>query len=228
MTDKDSRKLAEEVAKLVPEFEIRMGPSTAASYVGDTRHIAFVASRYKFVSKMLEGAGDVLEVGCGDGFGAPFVGQAVARLVCTDIDEPLLADNRRRFGAFANMTFEWHDFRVAPYSRSFDGIYLVDVLEHVFPDEEKVFCDNVFASLGEHGVAVVGVPNKAADIHASAMSRKGHVNLKNHAEFRALLKTYFHNVFMFSMNDEVVHTGYSPMAHYLFAVCCAPRKIVNV
>jgi hypothetical protein len=25
---------------------------------------------------------------------------------------------------------------------------------------------------------------------------------------------------MFSMNDEVVHTGFHPMAHYLFALCC--------
>jgi hypothetical protein len=30
-------------------------------------------------------------------------------------------------------------------------------------------------------------------------------------------------VFLFSMNDEVVHTGFYPMAHYLFAVC-ADRK----
>jgi hypothetical protein len=22
------------------------------------------------------------------------------------------------------------------------------------------------------------------------------------------------------MNDEVVHTGFAPMAHYLFALCC--------
>jgi len=28
-------------------------------------------------------------------------------------------------------------------------------------------------------------------------------------EFRALMQKYFHHVFMFSMNDEVVHTGYT-------------------
>jgi len=25
------------------------------------------------------------------------------------------------------------------------------------------------------------------------------------------------------MNDEVVHTGFYPMAHYLLAVCAGPR-----
>ena len=29
---------------------------------------------------------------------------------------------------------------------------------------------------------------------------------------------YFENVFMFSMNDEVLHTGFAPMGHYLFAL----------
>jgi hypothetical protein len=28
---------------------------------------------------------------------------------------------------------------------------------------------------------------------------------------------------MFSMNDEVVHTGFGPMAHYLIALCAGPR-----
>jgi len=29
---------------------------------------------------------------------------------------------------------------------------------------------------------------------------------------------FFRNIFIFSMNDEVVHTGFHPMAHYLFAI----------
>jgi len=36
-----------------------------------------------------------------------------------------------------------------------------------------------------------------------------------------MLKNYFNNVFLFSMNDEVVHTGFNKMAHYLIAICCA-------
>src|SRR5262249_47894355 len=38
-----------------------------------------------------------------------------------------------------------------------------------------------------------------------------------------LLEKYFAHVFIFSMNDEVVHTGFSPMAHYLFALCSVPK-----
>ena len=33
------------------------------------------------------------------------------------------------------------------------------------------------------------------------------------------MQKFFHNVFVFSMNDEVIHTGFQPMAHYLWTVC---------
>jgi len=78
-------------------------------------------------------------------------------------------------------------------------------------------------SLTARGVAVIGTPNASADIHASENSKIGHVNLKQGEQLRTLCLQHFHNVFMFGMNDEVVHTGFLPMAHYLMALCVAPR-----
>ena len=34
---------------------------------------------------------------------------------------------------------------------------------------------------------------------------------------------YLFYVFIFSMNDEVVHTGFTKMAHYLLGLCCSPK-----
>jgi len=39
-----------------------------------------------------------------------------------------------------------------------------------------------------------------------------------------VMERHFENVFLFSMNDEVVHTGFTPLAHYLFALCVGPRS----
>ena len=38
------------------------------------------------------------------------------------------------------------------------------------------------------------------------------------------MREHFDHVFMFGANDEVVHTGFLPMAHYLLAVGCKPRS----
>ena len=56
--------------------------------------------------------------------------------------------------------------------------------------------------------------------YASELSKIGHVNCKTAPDLRELMSNFFNTVFIFSMNDEVVHTGFHKMAHYIFAVCC--------
>jgi hypothetical protein len=65
----------------------------------------------------------------------------------------------------------------------------------------------------------LGMPSVQSQPYASPLSKAGHVNCKDATDFRNLMMEYFHHVFVFSMNDEVVHTGFSPMANYLIAVC---------
>ncbi|MFN7264275.1 MAG: hypothetical protein ACK5T5_05005, partial [Phenylobacterium sp.] len=62
-----------------------------------------------------------------------------------------------------------------------------------------------------------------SQVYASEISKAGHVNCKTGEDLRAFMLKFFSNVFLFSMNDEVVHTGYAPMAHYLFAIGCGKR-----
>ena len=46
----------------------------------------------------------------------------------------------------------------------------------------------------------------------------GHVNLYTGEKLEEQMKKYFNFVTIFSMSDEIVHTGYIPMAHYLIGV----------
>ena len=206
------------------KYDVCLGTASAQDYVHDPKHLSFAISRYKFTAKMLFGLDHVIEVGCGDGFGAPLVAQGVQQLTCTDIDEEQLRDNCARLAMFENIGFEYYDFREKCYPKPAEGLYLVDVLEHIFPEEEARFMCHLAGSLTERGVAVIGTPNASADIHASENSKIGHVNLKQGEQLRALCHEYFHNVFMFGMNDETIHTGYLPMAHYLIALCAGPKQ----
>jgi len=220
----DSVKLWESIDKKITGEPVELGRYTSDDYMNNPKHIAFVASRYKFCAKMLEGMDTVIEVGCGDGFGAPFVASAVKRLICTDINPPLLEDTGRRHKMLKNIAYEFFEFRKQPYTPKVNAFYMVDVIEHIFSHEEDAFMTNLAGSLKEHGVALIGTPNKTAEQYASEWSRQGHVNLKTHQELRALGLRYFYNVFMFGMNDEVVHTGYGPMCHFLWALCVTPRR----
>lgn len=71
---------------------------------------------------------------------------------------------------------------------------------------------------------VIGMPSTESQVYASEISKLGHVNCKKWPELKAFLMRHFERVFIFSMNDEVLHTGYTLMAHYLLALCCNPLK----
>jgi cyclopropane fatty-acyl-phospholipid synthase-like methyltransferase len=185
----------------------------------DPRRVVFTMSRYKFVSKMLSGRKNVLEVGCGDGFCARIVRQEVEALTCTDYDPLFIKDMESRQDAKWPITAKCHDMIAGPFGGVFDAAYTLDVLEHIPQEHEAAFLKNIKHSLTATGVLIVGIPSLESQTYASAPSREGHINCKSGADFKALMERHFENVFLFSMNDEVVHTGFAKMAHYLIALC---------
>lgn len=215
----------DQVAALHSSVEpVELGSSASFQYRVDPKHLCFVLSRYKFCAKMLTGKRAVLEVGCGDAVGTPIVAQVVDRVVGIDWDEDLVASNRRRLSV-KNCEFESHDIVSAPVNGQFDAIYSLDVIEHVAPDLESRFMDHCCSGLGSSGILILGTPNLRADAYTSESSRLGHINLKDAKGLRTLLDGYFENVFVFSMNDEVVHTGFYEMGHYLFAMGVGLRQV---
>ena len=211
----------ERIARTIAQGPERLGLMTSWAYLEDPKRIAFTVARYKFVAKMLAGFGRVLEVGCGDAFATRIVLQAVKELVAIDRDPAFVAD------ALERMRPEWpyeiraHDLRDSPVEGWFDAVYALDVLEHVDPDLEDAFLRNMIAGLGSAGVAILGLPSIQSQTFAASDS--GHVNCKDQAALGVTMRRYFGNVFLFSMNDEVIHTGFGPMSQYNIALCVGPR-----
>lgn len=197
---------------------VTLGPWTTYSLLDDPKHMAFVLSRYKFVAKMFEGRKSVLEVGCGDAFGAPIVAQAVGKLLGIDPEIRVIKSNRKRLDRIKNLTFEHGDICSNPPKGKFDAIYSVDVIEHLDKPLNKDFMENQCALLDKDGVCLIGTPNITANKFACHRSKVQHINLKSQSMLRRQMEKYFKNVFMFGMNDEVVHTGYAPMCHYIWGL----------
>jgi cyclopropane fatty-acyl-phospholipid synthase-like methyltransferase len=197
-----------------------LGLMTSFAWGDDPKRLTFTLARYKFVAKMLAGRSHVLEVGCADAFGTRIVRQEVENLTAVDFDPLFIADVQKRMSPKWRFEARVHDMLAGPVPGQFDGIFALDVLEHIAPDRERVFLSNILGSLAPRGAVILGMPSLESQEHASPNSKAGHVNCKSMPAFKTLMQDHFHNVFMFSMNDEVVHTGYHKMAHYLLAVCC--------
>jgi len=197
-----------------------LGLTTNQVWRDDPRHLLFILARCKFVAKMLSGKRRVLEVGCGDAFGSRIVRQEVDDLCAVDFDSVFIKDANERMDERWKFDCRVHDMLSGPVEGGpFDAAYTLDVIEHIDIKDEDLFVANIVKSLDEHGVLIVGSPSIQSQVYASEYSKQGHVNCKDHKQLKDLMLKYFDNVFIFSMNDEVVHTGYYPMAHYLFALC---------
>lgn len=200
-----------------------LGLMTNQVWYDDPRRLGFLLARYKFVAKMLSGRHSAAEVGCGDAFGARVVLQEVSEVAVYDFDPVFIDDVRARQDERWPLSADVHDIIDGPLPRRYDGVYSLDVIEHISRDDEDAYLTNLRASLTENGVLIIGTPSAESQEHASPLSKAGHINCKTGRELKLLLESYFSRVFLFSMNDEVVHTGFYPMAHYLFAVCTASK-----
>ena len=216
----------DEISTLEEEVRVAsLGRMRNFDWHNDPRRLLFTLARYKFVSKMFDGYETVLEIGCGDAFATRIVQQTVKKVTATDFDPIFIEEIHDRRQHKWELDAHVHNMVLEPTKQSFDGIFSLDVLEHVQQSDEDAFLKNTCLSLKSHGALIIGMPSLESQTYASEASKIGHVNCKTGTDLRDLMKKYFHSVFMFSMNDEVVHTGFFPMAHYLFAVCCNKKQL---
>ena len=211
------------IGRIKAEGATKLGLMTSWGWSDDPKRLAFTLARYKFVAKMLAGRNAALEVGCGDGFATRIVGQAVPKVVAVDFDPSFVEDAKARSDGTLQIEYRLHDILSGPVEGCFDAVYSLDVLEHIAAGSERIYMTNVCASLEDKGVVVIGMPSLESQPYASEQSREGHVNCKTQEDFRALMLRHFDFVFMFSMNDEVVHTGFGKMSHYHLALCCGKK-----
>ena len=100
-----------------------------------------------------------------------------------------------------------HDMTLGPTKVKYDAIYALDVLEHISKKKEKIFIKNIISSMKANGALILGCPSIESQKYTNS-KEQGHLNCKSGQEFKSLLESFFHNVFLFSMNDEVLHTGF--------------------
>ena len=198
-----------------------LGLMSGQTWIDDPKRLVFLLSRYKFVAKMLEGYKKVLEIGCSDAFASRIVSKEVDFIQMIDFDPIFIQDAKERKFEGENSSYKVHDILKGPVDdHCFDATYCLDVLEHISKDDEDIFLSNIVKSMHESGTLIIGTPTIQSQLYASKISKDGHINCKDYKELKDLLKKYFKNVFIFSMNDEVIHTGFSKMAHYMMAICC--------
>ncbi len=107
---------------------VKLGKHLSESWLRDPKHLVFTLSRYKFVAKMFDGFKNVLEVGAGDGFGSRIVKDNVRNLDLSDNEKLNLKHYDKKI---IKSNYFIHDFCKSKTNKKYDGMYLLDVIEHI-------------------------------------------------------------------------------------------------
>lgn len=207
---------------LESEAPIELGRYISYWYHRSPRRMLHSLSYYKFAAKMIGSNKKVLDVGCNEGFGSWVIAKECGYCKGIDFDEKAIAVASKNFED-PSITFSCDDFFETP-PEQWDAVINFDVIEHIYPEHAPLFFQKIVDSLTESGIAVLGTPSLASDQFASKITKQGHVNIYSHTRLESELSQFFENVFLFAANDEVVHTGFLPLAHYYIALCCQPKK----
>ena len=186
------------------------------------RRTLFSLAYYKFTAKMLQPNSRVLELGCGEGLGGCILSESADSYHGVDLDSVMIDSAQSNFQE-GDRSFETANVLGKQFG-SYDAVVSLDVIEHIVPENDGLFWKTVSDNLGEKGVAVIGTPNITSQKYASEVTRSGHINLYDHKRMLETASEWFEYCFMFSANDELVHTGFSPMAHYLMVLACGPKR----
>ncbi|MBN1764838.1 MAG: class I SAM-dependent methyltransferase [Sedimentisphaerales bacterium] len=183
-------------------------------------------ARYKFMVRQLKKTDTVLEIGCGSGLGACFLAQHCQFVLGLDInaEEIALAQNINRRD---NITFEHADFFSWTSDHKYDFIVLLDVIEHMNENLGRNLVEKTSHHLADNGLLVIGTPSCYSYEYQSSYSKAGHIKLYDQKELVALVENHYGRALAFSMNDEMVHTGFAKLAWYYFIIAFNPKNNIK-
>jgi 2-polyprenyl-3-methyl-5-hydroxy-6-metoxy-1,4-benzoquinol methylase len=180
-------------------------------------------ARYKFVARLVKPTDHILEVGCGSGLGTIFLGQHCRHISGIDVKSTEIEEaksiNRRE-----NVDFSIGDFFQMSTEKKYDVIVALDVIEHMTLELGSKLISKMAANLSVLGMVIIGTPSIYSYPYQSELSKASHVKCYDQKELVDLLEKFYGRTLAFSMNDEIVHTGFEKLAWYYFIIGFLPGK----
>lgn len=203
--------------------KIELGPYISYWMRKSPRRALHYLSYYKFAAKLIGTNKQILDVGCAEGLGSWVLAvECGGHVLGLDLDHDLIQTAQRNWQD-PRIDFEYGNFLEFQPRTPNNALVSFDVIEHILPQNMETWWQTVTASLQHDGIAIIGTPSEISQQYASEISQRGHVNIYSAERLRHEMKEHFHHVFMFAAHDEVVHTGYMPLAHYQIALGCQKK-----
>jgi 2-polyprenyl-3-methyl-5-hydroxy-6-metoxy-1,4-benzoquinol methylase len=179
---------------------------------------------YKFAAKLIGQNKRVLDVGCNEGLGTWILSKECGFAKGVDFDQQAIETAKINF-PYPQVEFANIDILKAKPNPTWDAVINFDVIEHIYPEHTDLFIESIKNQVTNEGLIIIGTPSLISQQFVSQITRKSRVNIYSPEKFEAILRKYFEYVFIFGANDEIVHTSYLPLAHYLIGIGSMKKMI---
>ncbi|MCL5777445.1 glycoside hydrolase family 99-like domain-containing protein [Limibaculum sp. FT325] len=167
------------------------GERYVSGHEGPTQHAHY--HRYLFALQFCSGK-DVLDVACGEGYGASLLASAASSVAGLDVDGETIAFARRNYDR-DNLTFRQGDATRMPFDNgSFDVVVSFETIEHFA--EHEAFLAEIRRVLRPRGLLIISSPNRPIYSDKPGYDNPFHVRELDFGQFDELLKTHFKHVQM--------------------------------
>jgi ubiquinone/menaquinone biosynthesis C-methylase UbiE len=134
----------------------------------------------------------VLDVACGEGYGAAMLAQAAAHVCGVDVDAETIATATRKYARQRNLGFACADCQSLPFGDAeFDCVVSFETIEHI--RDQHAFLAEVVRVLKPGGLLIASSPNKTP-YNLQHDDNEFHEEELEKEEFRALLAQHFAHV----------------------------------
>lgn len=181
-------------------------------HINDTMEdLLYHLARYKFVGRQLRRSWDVLEVGCGTGYGAHFLAPFVGTINACDLDTRLLVRAKEKYHR-DNLIFSEH-----PIKQDYDAVICLEVIEHMTKEAGVKLLDYLNRFLKKGGLLFISTPRRIDN--PSENRKKYHLHEYTAVEFIQQLETRFTRALLFSQNDELISSQNPENAWNYLSIC---------
>lgn len=177
-------------------------------------------ARYKFAAKMLDARDIVLDLGCGNGYSSYYLSGFCSKITGVDFYADIDKCSER-FCKQGNdrLSFQKADLLDPPASvldTGYTAVTMIDVIEHFYKEDGEKILKTFTSHLPRGGMMIIGTPSKYSAAYRSQQSRDVHFHEYEPDELLDMCRSYFSRTLFFSMNDELVHTGFRKLAWFFF------------
>jgi 2-polyprenyl-3-methyl-5-hydroxy-6-metoxy-1,4-benzoquinol methylase len=160
--------------------------------------IARHASAYAFAKEYCRDR-SILDIGCGEGYGARFLAEVAKEVVGLDRDNDVIEFARHKY-PHPRLSFEARDIRsLHSLGKVFERVTCFQVIEHL--QDAAHFLSCVQKLLTREGLFICSTCNRRDASPKSVIpSNKFHVREYLHGEFRALLTAFFSSVEIYGVS----------------------------